>query len=66
MANKTPLYQLLAAKLDEDPVENIKRRREAGETWRSIERSFYFDHQVDVTDVTLRAWLREAEQSATA
>lgn len=60
MAEQSILYQLLEAKLGEDPVANIGKRRQRGETWRTIERAYLDDYGVSVTDMTLRTWYKNA------
>lgn len=64
--NRSPLYQLLAARLGKDPVEDIRSRREAGQSWRTITILYLTDYQVSVTDVTLRNWVAQAEQEQEA
>lgn len=59
MAN-SPLYELLATRLDKDPVVDIKARREAGESWRKITHAYLLEHGIEVTDVTLRSWVQAA------
>jgi len=56
---KTPLYLLLETKLGRDPALDMRERRERGETWRSISHA-YLQFGIDVTEVTLRAWLKDA------
>lgn len=63
MKNETPLYQLLAAKLGRDPVQDMRERRENGESWRSIMIA-YLNVGVSVTDVTLRSWYAQAQDEA--
>lgn len=55
--NRSPLYELLAERLDKDPVADIRERRGRGETWRSIMITYQVDHAVSVTDMTLRTWV---------
>lgn len=61
--NRSPLYQLLAEKLGRDPVEDIRKRRAAGESWRKITHAYLLEQGVSVTDVTLRSWVAQAEQA---
>lgn len=59
-----PLYQLLAAKLGEDPVADMGRRRQAGASWRTIELVYLSEFDFSVTQATLRAWYAAATASA--
>lgn len=56
MAEQSTLYQLLREKLGEDPVADMSKRRQRGDSWRAIERTYLLEHDISVTDVTLRFW----------
>lgn len=60
MAEQSTLYQLLREKLGEDPIADIGKRRQRGETWRKIELAYLLDYQVSITSATLRAWYSAA------
>jgi hypothetical protein len=62
--NRSALYELLAARLGKDPVDDIRSRREAGQSWRSITNDYLLEHRVSVTDVTLRSWVATAAEPA--
>jgi hypothetical protein len=61
---KTALYELLAARLGTDPVADMGRRREQGASWRAISIAYLQEHDVSVTDLTLRNWYSQATQPA--
>ena len=54
--NNSPLYKLLATKLGSDPVSDMIKRRDRGESWRSISLEYLTKHDISVTEVTLRSW----------
>lgn len=39
-------------------AERIRALRDSGESWRSISRTLWIDHGVDVADVTVADWHR--------
>ena len=56
MEHTSTLYKLLAAKLGSDPVSDMIKRRDRGESWRSISLEYLTKYDVSVTEVTLRSW----------
>lgn len=66
LMQQSTLYQLLAEKLGDDPVADIGKRRQRGESWRTIDRAYLVEYGVSVTDATLRAWYKAATDAQPA
>lgn len=64
MTSRTVLYALLHEKLQRDPLEDMRERRERGESWRAISIAYLVEQGVSVTDVTLRSWWADSEQQS--
>lgn len=60
---RSALYRLLAEKIGKDPVEDMAERRNAGESWRTIEQAYLLTHGVSVTTVTLRTWWEQIQNT---
>ena len=62
MTNTTqsPTYRLVSEKSGRDAMEYLREKREAGVSWRNISLGLYADHQLSITEVTLRKWWADA------
>lgn len=58
---KSPTYLLVSEKVGKDAVAFLRQRRNRGLSWRGISHELFAQHGVDVTEVTLRKWLADAE-----
>ncbi len=54
------LHQLVAEKVGKSTVDWLREQRDAGTTWRQISLRLWRDHELDVTEVTLRKWWADA------
>lgn len=63
-ANQSPLYRLVSEKVGKGAIEYLRERRERGMSWRGISIGLLADHELDVTEVTLRKWWSDAQEAA--
>jgi hypothetical protein len=63
---QTPTYRLLATLLGRDPLQDIHERRERGQSWRNISLTYRDEHQVDITEATLRQWVKDESEATTS
>lgn len=63
---KSPTYRLAAEKVGKDTAEWINDQREAGHSWRWISLELYARHKLDVTEITIRRWWLDAQETETA
>lgn len=63
---KSPTYLLVAERVGKDTIEFLRERREEGESWRTISLNLWAEHELDVTEVTLRKWWADAAEPVAA
>lgn len=65
MANtESPTYKLVAERVGRDTIEFFEAERAAGKSWRAISLALFRDHDLDVTEVTMRKWWDDAAAEA--
>lgn len=57
---KSPTYKLVSEKVGTETIDYLRKLRTDGLSWRSISLRLYREHELDVTEVTLRKWWDDA------
>lgn len=57
---KSPTYLLVQEKVGRDTVDWLRVQRDAEKSWRLISLELLRDHDLNVTEVTLRSWWDKA------
>lgn len=65
-ADRSPTYQLVAEKVGQDTIRWLRAQRDSGRSWRAISLQLWAEHNVDVTEVTLRKWWADAQPQPAA
>lgn len=55
---------LVGEKVGQETMEYLRTRRGEGASWRFISMQLLSEHGIDVTEVTLRKWWSDAQESA--